>query len=93
MHVSQRFSISERTLARWVKAYKDNGQLEAKTGYQQGYNPAIKDLASFKQMIEKHNISTIDEIKEKLNLECSDTSVRKALTKIGFVKKNRKKIL
>ena len=91
--VAKTFSIGERTLRRWIKSYQQAGTLEPKTGYQKGYNLMINDLESFKKIIEENNISTIDEIKNKLNIKCSNTPIRKALHKIGFVKKNKKKAI
>ena len=93
LQVSRVFSIGERTLGRWIKSYEAEGTLEPKTGYQKGYNPVISDLESFEQTIESNNFSTIMEIKEELQLECCDTVIRKALRKIGFVKKNKKNVM
>lgn len=83
------YSIGEKTIRTWVKKYKIEGDLNFKTGYQKGHSHVIKDLEEFKEIINKNDFSTCQEIVNYLG-KGSTSSIERALKKINYIKKNPK---
>jgi len=89
LQISQNFSISSKTVHRWVQKYEKNGHIRPITGYQNGHSHVISDLEEFKNLVENNNFSTVQEIVDHIG-KGSTSSIERALKKIVYVKKKRK---
>ena len=87
--LSTDFLVSAKTVYRWVKQHKENGRLEAKTGYQKGHSHIVKNPQTLIKLLESNNFSTIEEIKNEIKCG-SESSIRRTLKRLGYVKKKEK---
>ena len=88
--IAAMFSISEKTLYLWVIKYKyKNGNLEAKTGYQNRHSHVIKDEAALIKIMNHNEFSTLAEVVEKVG-SGSTSSLSRQVKKHGYVKKKAK---
>lgn len=81
------FKISRNTINVWLNRRKQTGDYRAKVGYQQGYNPKIKDLSEFVEFVLVHGSKTQKEMAEAWPEDISDRTISKALKKIGYTRK------
>jgi transposase len=89
LQISQDFSISAKTVHRWVQKYEKDGHICPITGYQNGHSHVISDLEEFKNLVENNDFSTVQEIVDHIG-KGSTSSIERALKKIVYVKKKRK---
>jgi putative transposase len=89
LQISQDFSISAKTVHRWVQKYEKDGNICPITGYQNGHSHVISDLEEFKNLVENNDFSTVQEIVDHIG-KGSTSSIERALKKIVYVKKKRK---
>ena len=84
--IVKNFQISVKTLYRWIQLKKKTGSIDPKMGYQRGHSHAIKDLESFKTLVESNSFSTVQDI---VNIVKVGTvhSIGRSLKKISYVKK------
>ena len=87
--LTQDFSISAKTVHRWVQKYEKDGHIFPITGYQNGHSHVISDLEEFKNLVENNDFSTVQEIVDHIG-KGSTSSIERALKKIVYVKKKRK---
>lgn len=61
---SRIFQISRNTIDIWLNKRKYSGDYQAKVGYQQGYNPKIRDLEEFQGFVQVNRSKTQAEMAE-----------------------------
>ncbi len=88
--VSECFSVNTSTVCRPEKRMRETGSVETRVSLR-GRKPALNqsDLQDIDQLIQAQSDITIHEIREKLQLQVSDETVRKATLKLGYVFKKK----
>ena len=84
------FSISTSSVHRLVRQKAETGSVDLRVS-QRGRKKLLKenDLQRIKALIEEHNDITIEEIREKLGLKASYTTVERAVIDLGFTLKKK----
>ena len=79
------FRVSVRTVYETIHKYKETGTTELRTS-QRGRKSKLtaEDEEHIRELIENNNDITIREIKETLNLNVGDETVRRRVVKMGF---------
>jgi transposase len=85
------FDISRRVIYKWKDLFKETNSLEPKSGFQKGHSHKITNLEEFKDFAEKNGNQTvkmmITEWTKFKNQTVSESSMERALKKIGFTSK------
>lgn len=89
IEVSDSFGISRSTLSAWRKRFKETGDYQAKTNYQQGHSHKITDWSAFKAFVEQHGDKTQAEMAQLWPDKIDGDTIGKGLKKIGFTRKKR----
>ena len=87
--VSDSFGISRSTLSAWRKRFKETGDYQAKTNYQQGHSHKITDWSAFKAFVEQYGEKTQVEMAQLWPDKIDGDTIGKGLKKIGFTRKKR----
>lgn len=84
------FGIDVSSVNRIIRQYKRTGSYEVRT-YNCGQKLILTeiDLKNISELINENPDITIDEIIEKLNLSVKNESVRRAVIKMGYVRKKK----
>jgi transposase len=61
---SQTFGVHRDTLTAWLARKEATGDVQAKTGYQQGHSQKIPDLQQFQAFVDRHREATGEELAE-----------------------------
>lgn len=88
--IAECFSVDTSTVYRLEKRMRETGSVETRVSLR-GRKPALSqsDLQNIDQLIQAQSDITIHEIREKLQLQVSDETVRKAVLKLGYVYKKK----
>lgn len=88
--VAECFSVDTSTVYRLEKRMRETGSVETMVS-QRGRKPVLSqtDLQNIDRMIQAQPDITIHEIREELQLQVSDETVRKAVLKLGYVYKKK----
>jgi len=86
--IAQAYSVSIRTVYRLVKQKQETGSVALRTG-QRGRKPALtaEDKEKIRQCVAEKPDITVNEIREKLGLSVSYSTVERALKEMGFALK------
>jgi transposase len=87
--IAKDFTVSTRTIDRWLKQEAEEGHVKPKTGYQKGHSHIIKDNQELVTLLEENNFSTIGEIAKALG-KGSYMTISRALKRLNYVKKKEK---
>lgn len=85
--ICELFQICRQTLYNWLALEKEQGHLEAKSGYQNGHSHGIKDLDAFKSYVDGHSDQTQEEMAEYFSVGSS--TIGRTLQRIGYSRKKR----
>ena len=87
------FKVSRSSIYRWLKLYKIDQKLEAKTGYQKGHSNKIKNLNEFQEFAHKNKDCTLEKMcglwAEKTGVTISIPVMAKHLNRIGYTSKKK----
>lgn len=88
--VAECFSVDLSTVYRLAERMKTTGSVETRT-YLRGRKPSLqqKDIQRIDLLIQEQPDITLKEIIEKLDMQVSDETVRKAIQKLGYVYKKK----
>ena len=88
--VAECYSVDESTVYRLERQKKATGSVELRT-HLRGRKPSLSEetLSEISKAIQERPDITIDEIIEKLDLHVTNETVRKAVIKMGFVRKKK----
>lgn len=89
--IAKAYGVTEREVYRLVKQKRDTGSVELRTS-QRGRKPKMteKDLERLRAAIEKTPDKTLGELKEELNLPCSESRLSRIVReKLGFRRKKK----
>ena len=88
--VAECYSVDESTVYRLERQKKATGSVELRT-HLRGRKPSLSEetLSEISKAIHERPDITIDEIIEKLDLHVTNETVRKAVIKMGFVRKKK----
>jgi transposase len=85
------FNVSRRVIYEWKDLLKETNSLKPKSGFQKGHSHKITDLEEFKDFAEKNGNLTVKmmiiEWTKLKNQTVSDSTMERALKKIGFTSK------
>lgn len=88
--IAECFCTSTSTVYRLVKRMRETGSVETRVS-RRGRKPSLSqtDIHNIDQLIQEQSDITIHEISERLRLNVSDETVRKAVLKLGYVYKKK----
>lgn len=88
--VAECFSVNTGTVYRPEKRMRETGSVETRVSLR-GRKPALSqtDIHNIDRLIQEQSDITVHEIREKLQLQVSDETVRKAVLKLGYVYKKK----
>ncbi len=88
--VAECFSVNTSTVYRLEKRMRETGSVETRVSLR-GRKPALsqRDIHNIDRLIQEQPDITIHEIREKLQLQVSDETIRKAVLKPGYVYKKK----
>lgn len=84
------FGVDVSNINKLIRQYKKTGSYELRT-HERGRKPTLseEDKKNIATLIMENPDITINEIIEKLNLNLKNEAVRKAVRKMGFVRKKK----
>ncbi len=80
------FQITESVISKWHSLKTKTGSLEAKKNYQKGHSHKITNEEEFKKFVLANRNDSLRALAEKHG-SASDTTIGRAMKKIGFTKK------
>ena len=88
--IAQAYSVSERTVYRLVQQKRETGSVALRTS-QRGRKPTLTgaDKQNIRQCVEERPDITINEIREKLQLTASYSTVERAIQAMGYTLKKK----
>ncbi len=88
--IASAYSVSERTVYRLVHQKQETGSVDLRTS-QRGRKPVLseEDKAHISQCLEENPDMTIEEIREKLQLSASYSTVERAVVGMGYTRKKK----
>ena len=88
--IAQAYSVSERTVYRLAQQKRETGSVELKTS-QRGRKPVLtkENKMDIQQCVEERPDITINEIREKLQLTASYSTVERAVKVMGYALKKK----
>ncbi len=88
--IAQAYSVSERTVYRLVQQKRETGSVALRTS-QRGRKPALteEDKQNIRQCVEERPDITINEIREKLALAASYSTVERVIQAMGYTRKKK----
>jgi transposase len=92
--VKKRFGVCRKTIYNWLNLRKETNSLAPKKNYQKGHSHKITDLEQFKKFAEDHKQCSLSQMtikwEELFNQSISESSILRALKKIGFTSKKKR---
>ncbi|KAL4500723.1 hypothetical protein ABPG72_019957 [Tetrahymena utriculariae] len=84
------YDVSLRTVQRTVKQLREDVDMVEEQEYDNSNRFILndKDREKIKKLLDNNMFLTVSEIKQKLHLECHDTTINNELLRIGFSYKN-----
>ena len=88
--IAEAYSVSIRTVYRLVEQKRETGNVELRTS-QRGRKPVLmaEDKENIRQCIHGQPDITIEEIREKLELSASYSTVERAIKAMGYTRKKK----
>ena len=88
--IAQAYSVSERTVYRLAQQKRDTGSVELRTS-QRGRKPVLteEDKQNIRECVEERPDITIEEVREKLHLTASYSTVERAIQAMGCTLKKK----
>ena len=88
--IAQAYSVSERTVYRLARQKRETGSVELRTS-QRGRKPVLteENKRDIRQCVEERPDITINEIREKLQLTASYSTVERAVKAMGYTLKKK----
>ena len=88
--IAQAYSVSERTVYRLAQQKRETGSVALRTS-QRGRKPALteKNKQDIRQCVEERPDITINEIREKLHLTASYSTVERTIQAMGYTLKKK----
>ena len=86
--VSQVFGVHRDTITAWLARKDVTGDVQAKTGYQQGHSHKITDPTQFQAFVETHGEATVEELAEAWG-GVGRMTIWRQLRKLGSTHKKR----
>jgi len=88
--IAKAYSVTERTVYRLVHQKQETGSVDLRTS-QRGCKPVLSeaDKARISQCLEENPDMTIEEIREKLQLSASYSTVERAVVEMGYTRKKK----
>ena len=88
--IAQAYSVSERTVYRLAQQKRETGSVALRTS-QRGRKPALteEDKQNIRQCVEERPDITINEVREKLHLTASYSTVERAIQAMGYTLKKK----
>ena len=88
--IARAYSVSERTVYRLVHQKRETGSVALRTS-QRGRKPALteEDKKNIRQCVDERPDITINEIREKLHLMASYSTVERAVQAMGYTLKKK----
>ena len=88
--IAQAYSVSERTVYRLAQQKRETGSVELRTS-QRGRKPVLteENKRDIQQCVEERPDITINEIREKLQLTASYSTVERAVKAMGYTLKKK----
>ena len=88
--IAQAYCVSERTVYRLAQQKRETGSVELKTS-QRGRKPVLteENKRDIQQCVEERPDITINEIREKLHLTASYSTVERAVKAMGYTLKKK----
>ena len=88
--IAQAYSVSERTVYRLAQQKRETGSVALRTS-QRGRKPALteEDKQNIRQCVEERPDITINEVREKLHLTASYSTVERAIQGMGYTLKKK----
>jgi len=88
--IAQAYSVSIRTVYRLVEQKRKTGSVALRTS-QRGRKPVLtaEDKANIRQAMDEKPDITINEIREKLGLSASYSTIERAIEKLGYALKKK----
>jgi transposase len=87
--ICRTLDISRNTLDLWLKREAETGSVAARTDFQRGAKPLIKDLDELRKFVEQYGHLTQKEMVKRWPSPVSLTSFARALRRIEFTRKKR----
>ena len=86
--IAEAYSVSIRTVYRLVKEKRERGSVELRTS-QRGRKAVLseKDKEAIRQCIDEQSDITVEEIRERLELSASYSTVERAINAMGYTLK------
>ena len=88
--IAQAYSVSERTVYRLAQQKRETGSVALRTS-QRGRKPALteEEKQNIRQCVEERPDIAINEIREKLHLIASYSTVERAIQAMGYTRKKK----
>ena len=88
--IARAYSVSERTVYRLAQQKRETGSVALRTS-QRGRKPALteEDKRNIRQCVDERPDITINEIREKLHLMASYSTVERAVQAMGYTLKKK----
>ena len=88
--IAEAYSVSIRTVYRLVKEKRERGSVELRTS-QRGRKAVLseKDKEAIRQCIDEQSDITVEEIRERLELSASYSTVERAINAMGYTLKKK----
>jgi len=80
------YQVTKSVISKWCSLKAKTGSLAPKKGYQKGHSNKIVDLKEFKAFVLTNKNDSLEVLAKKYG-SVSDTTVGRAMKKIGFTKK------
>jgi len=95
--VAKMFNVGFKTIYTWLNLKKRSNSLEPKTGYQNGHSHKIIDWDKFKIFAKNHQKCTVAQMcvawENQFNQKISESTMKRALKKVGYTSKKNVWIL
>ena len=83
---AETYQITESVISKWCSLKAKTGSLAPKKGYQKGHSNKIVNLEEFKAFVLANKNDSLEVLAQKYG-SVSDTTIGRAMKKIGFSKK------
>lgn len=88
--IAERFLVDVSTIVRLLKRYRQTGSVEPRP-HAGGRRPALgdDDLERLRELIRERPDATLDELRDRLGVDCGRTTVARALKKLRITRKKK----
>ena len=88
--IAARFVVSLSFVVRLLQTYRRTGSIRPKP-HAGGRRPALgpDDLDRLRELVEQQPDATLDELRQRLGIDCSTMAICRALSKLGLPRKKK----